>query len=450
MIRWLLHVLLFSGAFVSWLVSQQQFDLPSVEYGGINASEASVRLYEKADSNSRVLAHLAPGSFATYLFSGETGKWHYLQYDDRELAVYGKRITLDYVRIAERWVFSVDQVQNFSIGSGVLAMLLLFVLGFGRRKPANQSVLTPSKVYSEEEVKRALKQKEQQMLAKHQQEISKRTLVNQQPKPQQNVKQVINKALSQQKLQMQAEHERELLQINLQAKQTLENEFKRLKKELEIEVNKKYQPTLEGMKESYRALEAMHRKLQVLSKQDVANARVFDVDLRHVNLESILKGRRFEQCIATCMQDVMGYTIESWTPDKGFLSGIYVKANKDPDLLLISPSGKRIAIECKYRSDFYRSGGRESITWAQVLRADEYKKYGDEKGVTVFLALGVGGCAESPKHVYLVPISTLMNEEFSSEQLIHKKKHFATPKSKLDRWLVDVTSGQGINERLGV
>ncbi len=233
MIRWLLFVLLFSGVFVSWLVSQQQFDLPSVEYGGINASEASVRLYEKADSNSRVLAHLAPGSFAIYLFSGETGKWHYLQYDDRELAVYGKRITLDYVRIAERWVFSVDQVQSFSIGSGLLAMLLLFVLGFGSRKPANQNVLTPSKVYSEEEVKRALKQKKQQM---------------------------------------QAEHERELLQINQQAKQTLENEFKRLKKELEIEANKKYQPTLEGMRKSYSALEAMHRKLQALSKQDITNA----------------------------------------------------------------------------------------------------------------------------------------------------------------------------------
>ncbi|MGH1430971.1 MAG: hypothetical protein ACRBB4_07630 [Neptuniibacter sp.] len=146
----------------------------------------------------------------------------------------------------------------------------------------------------------------------------------------------------------------------------------------------------------------------------------------------------------------MGYTIESWTPDKGFLSGIYVKANKDPDLLLISPTGKRIAIECKFRSDFYRSGDRESITWSQMRRAYDYMKYGDEKGVTVFLALGVGGSAKSPKHVYLVPISTLMKKQFSSERLIKNKKHFATTKSKLDRWLVNVTSGQGINERLGV
>ena len=161
-----------------------------------------------------------------------------------------------------------------------------------------------------------------------------------------------------------------------------------MKQELEAEAKKQYQPTLEGMRQSYNALESMHDRLKTVSEKDLENARVFDIDLRHVNLDSLLKGRRFEQCIAKCMQDVMGYTIQSWTPDKGFLSGINVQANRDPDLLLIGPSGQRIAIECKYRAKFYGYKGQETIAWSVMRRAYQYKDYGVEKGAAVFFSVG--------------------------------------------------------------
>ena len=176
----LLFFIFFLLAAFSGMVSQQFSNLPAVEYGGINPSEVAVRLYEKADSRSRVQARLNPGDFATYLFSGEAGKWHYVNFSGRELAVYGKRITLNYVRIAEHWVFSVKQVQIIWIVSVIFTFLMFFRLRSRRHKPLAETCVKQNKAYSEQYVNNALSKQKEQLQASYEQQISKHSQINQQ------------------------------------------------------------------------------------------------------------------------------------------------------------------------------------------------------------------------------------------------------------------------------
>lgn len=421
MVRVFLFVLVLCFTLSSWAVYLQRLDLPSVEYGAINPFDAPARLYEGADSASRVIASLPQDAFALYLHSGQTGKWHYLRYDDRELAVYGKRVALGFVRVAERWVVSLEQVQKVSTATSLCAALLFLSLFFSRKKPVQPISQNVENVYSESEVialrNQALYEQEQHIQQKYQQEISHKDRCN-----------------------------AELSAANKKMKLQLDTGFKVFVEGVKAEAKRQYEPTLMGMEKSYKELEAIHKKLKVISSEDIDNARIFDVDLRHKNLENIMKGRLFEQCIALCMQDVVGYTIKSWTPDKGFLSGVFVEANKDPDLLLSNPQGTKVAIECKYRRT--PNSSEHDILWSLMRRAYDYRDYGKDNGLAVYVALGVGGNPNSPDLVYLVPISKLMERGFSYEKIIDNKKYFSTPKSLLSNWAVDLKSGEGILKRL--
>jgi hypothetical protein len=109
------------------------------------------------------------------------------------------------------------------------------------------------------------------------------------------------------------------------------------------------------------------------------------------------------------------FKLKEWAGDK-YVDGIYAETTLQPDLLFdFTIQGKTdgFAVECKWRSDFKR-GGIEFATKSQFQR---YQRFGQDRNISVFIAIGVGGKPESPQYFYVVPLSELTSNFINSATL---------------------------------
>lgn len=495
--------ILFFAAFLtclaSWTIHHWQPEIDWVEYGVVNPNKAPTRLFETADSSSQVVAHLENGGFAKLLYSGKSGKWLYVEYVDRQLSVYHKRVEEGFLRLGGKWIWSLKDMEKTTNISGLFS-LLFFVLLIVRKRSVNEEavveldsnheiklvnppplidisseheqripvVLQP--LVESDQMKTELEKKVQELEEKNAREAQDKEKIREESEKRLAEEKRKSHSLAQQNQHLQktlktekgkADQLKQVASIALdehkkvskqlaQQKQDQQKQDCDLDKRLEEEAKRRYASNIEAMNQSYNELVQIHQ-------QDLRNAEVFDVNLRHPKLENIIKGRLFEQCIAKCMQDILGFRILEWTPDKGFLSGIDVKSNKNPDLLLEGPQGQKIAIECKYRKEFFTGAGEETLAWSRMYRAYDYKRYGEERGATVYMALGIDGDSSCPNHVYLVPLSRIMARGFSFRADIKNKQfgdsstpksHFSAPKNLLENWRIDLAKAGSVAEVL--
>lgn len=88
-------------------------------------------------------------------------------------------------------------------------------------------------------------------------------------------------------------------------------------------------------------------------------------------------------------------------------NGISALENREPDLKF-KYNAVPFAVECKWRKSF----GNGSISWAKDRQIKNYNDYQKTKKEKVYIALGVGGEAGKPEHLYLIPLSRLKYETF--------------------------------------
>lgn len=94
------------------------------------------------------------------------------------------------------------------------------------------------------------------------------------------------------------------------------------------------------------------------------------------------------------------YKIKDWTGDK-YIDGVYAETSTNPDLLIeLKKNNVLFAVECKWRKIIYDGG----INFANPEQLKRYIKYASEKGIPVFIAVGIGGTSSDPKHLYIVPL----------------------------------------------
>lgn len=117
------------------------------------------------------------------------------------------------------------------------------------------------------------------------------------------------------------------------------------------------------------------------------------------------KGYDFEKYIVTCFNKKY-FTVEKWTGDK-YVDGQYDPSNMDPDIVmkltLANKESHSFAVECKWRSHF-KDDVLQVASNAQLKR---YLSYSRKNNLPTFVAVGVGGAPNSPKHLYIVPIQAL-------------------------------------------
>lgn len=116
------------------------------------------------------------------------------------------------------------------------------------------------------------------------------------------------------------------------------------------------------------------------------------------------KGDDFEKYVVKKF-DVKFFKLLDWASDK-FIEGTYSISSLNPDMtweFRIKDIRHKFAVECKWRSDFYKS----KIEICSEDQLKRYKKYGDENEQPVFIVLGVGGKASNPNYLYLIPIDEM-------------------------------------------
>lgn len=117
------------------------------------------------------------------------------------------------------------------------------------------------------------------------------------------------------------------------------------------------------------------------------------------------------------------FSVLEWTGDK-YVKGTYSQSNTHPDLAFkfkFKDKDTDFAVECKYRSDYYKNG----VEWCTNRQLENYRNYAKEKNRTVYVVIGVGGEATAPEELYIIPLAaiseTLLSKTFLNR---YRKENF--------------------------
>lgn len=133
------------------------------------------------------------------------------------------------------------------------------------------------------------------------------------------------------------------------------------------------------------------------------------------------KGDDFEKFIVQKF-DKKYFRIKEWAGDK-YVNGVYAETTPQPDILLEYHHKKESAefwVECKWRQKRYKGG----INFAYSDQYKRYKKFEEDKNIPIFIVIGVGGKAESPEKLYIVPLQEISSNFIAGNELdkLEKKK----------------------------
>lgn len=133
------------------------------------------------------------------------------------------------------------------------------------------------------------------------------------------------------------------------------------------------------------------------------------------------QGRLFEEYIKGLFnQD--SFKLKRWRksaliPSDTFISDICCP---DLELIFVGMNQHSFAVECKWRSKFNYNG---KIKWASEEQIATYLDFERKRAMPVFIAIGVGGTASSPKKLFVTPLCNLIGyPEVYEHQLINYKR----------------------------
>lgn len=111
------------------------------------------------------------------------------------------------------------------------------------------------------------------------------------------------------------------------------------------------------------------------------------------------KGAMFEKYVSKMFPDGI-WTIVDRTKDYSKKLGRKVESDQNPDLTFRhNTAGNKIAVECKYRSNFYMGG-------VEVLKRqiEKYKEYSQKENVPVYVFIGIGNSPQNPNKLFALPL----------------------------------------------
>lgn len=126
------------------------------------------------------------------------------------------------------------------------------------------------------------------------------------------------------------------------------------------------------------------------------------------------KGYRFETYAASLFPRNI-WTITDKTRDFSRLLKRPVESDSHPDFTFRHlQTGQTFAVECKYRSYFYKGG----IDWDKQ-KGENYRMYGKKHGIPVLVIIGVGKSPKNPERLFFCPLETLNNSPY---QIVAEQK----------------------------
>lgn len=141
--------------------------------------------------------------------------------------------------------------------------------------------------------------------------------------------------------------------------------------------------------------------------------------------DSVHKGRLFEEFVVDRF-DERYYKIIHWQGDKSY-NGRHAESNRNPDLVMnlrTQSVNANFAVECKFRSNRLFN---QPIQFCEERQLNNYKNYGHAQNIDVFLVLGLGGTANAPRDLFVLPIMTFNSNVIDPDQL---RRYYKNPKTK--------------------
>lgn len=138
------------------------------------------------------------------------------------------------------------------------------------------------------------------------------------------------------------------------------------------------------------------------------------------SLHEQMKGHAFE-CYVVERFSKEYFNLLEWRSDK-YHEGRYAESNKLPDLeyrFTTSYHDFPIAIECKWRAEFFK--GR--IEWAKSYQLSNYRRYERERGIPVYVIVGIGGQPNDPASVYIIPLPHIRSNVLTERDLQKYFRH---------------------------
>jgi hypothetical protein len=132
------------------------------------------------------------------------------------------------------------------------------------------------------------------------------------------------------------------------------------------------------------------------------------------------KGEAFEKYVVQKFSRNL-FKVKEWRGDK-FVNGQYAETTTYPDLTLefnFRDITQTFAVECKYRSDYYRDG----IEWCKPYQLENYRHYAQRFRMPVFVVIGVGYSPYEPDELYVIPLKALHQTFVSRSFLKHYQKY---------------------------
>lgn len=129
-------------------------------------------------------------------------------------------------------------------------------------------------------------------------------------------------------------------------------------------------------------------------------------------------GTSFENYVQSLF-DQKDWLIVDRTKDLSKTLGRRVESDSNPDFIFKhKDTGKIVAIECKYRSDFALGKSGHGICWtAGDYQIKKYNEFSEKAGFPVFAAIGIGGIPSNPHQLFLTPLYALKYRWASKDYL---------------------------------
>jgi len=132
-----------------------------------------------------------------------------------------------------------------------------------------------------------------------------------------------------------------------------------------------------------------------------------------------IKGYKFEQWVVTQFPEEL-FPLQEWRGDK-HVGGRYPASCKNPDLVFKQLGlGRRsfFAVECKWKAQLKAA----EYPWANLRKRSVYNNFGIRLAMPVHIALGIGGEADQPKNIFLIPLEKIKHIDYLDQSLLDKYK----------------------------
>lgn len=116
---------------------------------------------------------------------------------------------------------------------------------------------------------------------------------------------------------------------------------------------------------------------------------------------------------------------------------VFILSLQYPDLVWkYKPNAFEFAVECKWRSGWWQ--WNDNQYWIDCMGGDHklgvYNRFSEQRNMSVFIALGVGGQPDNPMELYLIPLRCLKYRYAKYTYLQQFRHHDVTRNFYLDTY----------------